>query len=244
MLFFSRYEVFESDSDSRKEPPEDFLDRFEGEMLGSDRMLSLLTALGVKPASDVEGFFNSKQRFENFISIMNSAGLNCYVEFDPSETEVESMKGLFEEEGGDISFTEDFEVKVRIFITRKEYSTGFFLRMKFYKKIYRLKYHRMYGGFLEFREKDIEAFIEGQKPFWIPSNDSVKEGLRPEQLAEKYGDDFSEEDLKAFEALHFGILQDSRKRFYDGIEEMEERKNILEESSFDADEVIEEKSFQ
>lgn len=242
MLFFSRYEAFLSDSSG--DVPEDFLDRFEGEMLGSDRLLSVLTALEVKPASDVEGFFDSQESFEDFISVMNKAGLNCYVEFDPSETEAESMTGLFEEEGADVSLTDDFEVKARIFLTRKEYSIGFFRRMKFFKKVYRSGYHRMYGGFLEFREVDIEAFVESQKPWWVPDNDSVNDAVRPEQLAEEYGDDFSESDLKAFEALHFGLLEDSKRRFHEGVEEMEERKEILEGSSFDAGKIIEERSFQ
>ena len=244
MSFFSRYEAFESDSESEGAVPEDFLDRFEGELLSSDRVLSLLTALGVKPASDVEGFFNSEESFEDFISVMNSAGLNCYVEFDPSETEAESMKGLFEEEGGDISFTESFEVKARIFLTRKEYSTNFFRKMKFFSKVYRSKYHRMYGKFLEFREDDIEAFVESQRPWWLPESGDVGEALRPEQLAEKYCSRPSSMDFRVFEALHFGLLEDSKKRFHEGVEETEERMKILEESSFDAEKVIEERSFQ
>ena len=243
MLFFSDYEAFISDSE-QGDVPQDFLELFEDEMLGSDRVLSLLTSLGVKPASDIEGYFNSSDSFEEFISIMNSTGLNCYVEFNPSETEAESMKGLFEEEGGDISFTENFEVKARIFLTRKEYSIGFFRRMNFYKHFYRVKYHRMYGNFLEFREENIEAFVESQKPWWIPSDGSINDALRPEELGEKYGDDFSESELKAFEALHFGMLEDSKRRFYQGIEEVEERRKIIEESSFDVEDVIEERSFQ
>lgn len=242
MSFFSRYEAFESDSDG--DVPEDFLELFDGELLSSDRLLSLLTALEVKPASDVEGFFDSRESFEDFISVMNEAGLNCYVEYDPSETEAESMKGLFEEEGGDISMMESFEVKARIFLTRKQYEIGFFRKMKFFKKVYSLKYHRMYGRFLEFREDDIEAFVEGQKPWWFPDSAEVNEALRPEELAEKHRDSFSDIDLDAFEALHFGLLEDSKKRFHEGVEEMKERTKVLEESSFDAEKIIEERSFR
>ncbi len=241
MSFFSRYEAFPSESEGTV--PEDFLDRFEGEMLGSDRLLSLLTALEVKPASDVEGFFNSEESFDDFISVMNESGLNCYVEFDPSETEAESMKGLFEEEGGGISFTESFEVKARIFLTRKEYSTRFFRKMKLFKKVYRSKYHRMYGKFLEFKEGDIEAFVKDQKESTNPESDS-REALRPEEIAEKFADELSDGELKAFEALHFGLMENSEERFNQGVEEMEERKKILEESCFDADKVIEERAFQ
>lgn len=244
MLFFSEYEAFRSESGESGEVPEDFLELFEGEMLGSDRLLSILTALRVKPASDVEGFFDSQESFKKFISVMNSCGLNCYVEYDPSETEAESMRGLFEEEGGDFSFTDSFEVKARIFLTRKEYSPSFFKWMKFYKRFYRPRYHRMYGRFLDFREEDIEAFVVNQKPWWFPEDDSVEDALRPEKLAEKYGEDLSDDELKAFEALHFGLLEDSKERFYKGIEETEKRKELVEESSFDVEEIIKERSFQ
>lgn len=242
MLFFSRYEAFPSESEEGN-IPEDFLDRFEGELLSSDRLLSLLTALEVKPASDVEGFFNSEESFDDFISVMNSAGLNCYVEFDPSETEAESMKGLFEEEGGDISFTESFEVKARIFLTRKEYSINYFRKMKIFKKLYRSKYHRMYGEFLEFRERDIEAFVKSQKGSTDLESDS-RESLRPEELADKFGDDLLEEELKDFEALHFGLMENSEERFRQGVEEMRHMKEVLEESDFDCEKVVEERSFQ
>lgn len=241
MLFFSKYEAFLSNSDG--DIPEDFLNRFEGEMMGSDRLLSLLTTLGVKPASDVEGFFDSQQSFDDFISIMNDSSLNCYVEFDPSETEAESMTGLFEAEDIDVSLMDDFEVKARIFLTRKEYNIGFFRKLSFYSKFYRSRYHRMYGKFLEFREVDIEAFVESQKSWWKPKDREVNDALRPEELAEKYGKDFSDEELKAFEALNFGMLEDSERRFYEGIAEVEERKKILEESSFDVGKVIEERTF-
>lgn len=240
MWFFSRYEAFESDSDG--ELPGDFLDRFEGEMLGSDRLLSLLTALEVKPAADVEGFFDSRQSFEEFISVMNSAGLNCYVEFDPSDTEAESMTALFEEDA-DVSLTESFEVKARIFLTRKEYGINFFRKMKLFRKIYRSRYHRMYGEFLELREEDIEAFVVDQRDDVGPESDSRK-ALRPEELAEKFGDELSDRELKAFEALHFGLMENSEERFRQGVKEMRERKEILEESSFDAEKVIEERAFQ
>ncbi|MFB6175453.1 MAG: hypothetical protein ABEJ87_05815 [Candidatus Nanohalobium sp.] len=242
MLFFSRYEAFESDSEDG-DLPEDFLDRFEGEMLGSDRLLSLLTAIGVKPAADVEGFFDSQESFEDFISVMNSAGLNCYVEFDPSDTEAESMTSLFDEEDADVSLTEGFEVKARIFLTRREYGVNFFRKMKLFRKTYRSRYHRMYGEFLGFREEDIEAFIEDQREEVGPESDS-RRALRPEELAEKFGDELSEEEMKAFEALHFGLMENSEKRFRQGVKEMRERKEKLEESSFDAEKVVEERSFQ
>lgn len=241
MLFLSRYEAFESESES--DLPGDFLELFEDEMLGSDRLLSLLTALDVKPASDVEGFFDSKESFEDFISLMNSAGLNCYVEYDPSETEAESMMGLFEEEGADVSLLEDYEVKARIFLTREEYSTGFFRRMKFFKKFYTSKYHRMYGSFLGFREKDIEAFLRDQGKDLEPESGS-RDAVRPEELAERYGEELSDAESKAFEALHFGLMENSEDRYSEGVEEMQERRRILEESDFDADELIEERTFE
>jgi hypothetical protein len=241
MWFFSRYEAFPSESEGTV--PEDFLDRFEGEMLGSDRLLSLLTGLEAKPASDVEGLFDSPEGFEAFISVMNSAGLNCYVEFDPSDTEAESMTTLFEEEGVDVSVTDSFKVKARIFLTRKEYSINFFRKMNFFKKVYRPGYHRIYGEFLEFNEEDIEAFVKDQKESPDPESDSRK-ALRPEELTEKYGDELSEKEMKAFEALHFGLMENSEERFRQGVKEVEERKEKLEESCFNAEKVVEERAFQ
>jgi hypothetical protein len=237
---FSSYEAFEAESDDGL--PEDFLEMFEGEMFSSAKVLCVFTALGVKPACDVEGFFDSRESFEKLVSLMSQAGLNCYVKYDPPETEAELIRPLFEEEGVDMSMIENYEVKARIFLTRENYSTWYFRKMRFYKKVFRSRYDRMYGEFLQFKDRDIEAFIQNRNDNWDVEDDS-RPGLRPEELAEKYGEDLSSDELKAFEALQFCLMENSEERFREGVEEMRERKQILEQSRFDADKIIEESSF-
>jgi hypothetical protein len=236
-------ETYETDEKSGDIDLKALKEDFEEPFNLSELCRVLLTVMEAKPATDVEGFFSSVEKFEDFVSRINSAGFNCYVERDPEDTNAESFAQFFDEEDRKraIEKIENAEVKSRIFITPESYEEEIFRLIA--GESYGSDFHRKYGEFLRFDDENIEAFTYFMMSRWRKLLYRLKDGKPPEALMpleaiEKYRPDAGKPEKEFFTAFTFQKIADRREKFEEAYTRVEERKEKVENSDIDLDFVV------
>ncbi|WP_153550278.1 hypothetical protein [Candidatus Nanohalobium constans] len=196
----------------------------------------LLTAMGEKPATDVEVFLPDEEELNKLISKLNSIGYNCYVNRNPGKTIAESFTKMLGDTSNTSEMIEKAEIKARIFCTKKQYSKEFFKPIT--DKKYKTKMHRRYGEFLQFEEENIESFIYSDLPIWKKVFYRLRKSkpetpIGPLKALDKYEDNPSQEKQKLVSALTFGKVADTQKNYRKMLEKTRKRKNAVKKSELE-----------
>lgn len=216
----------------------DFKNKFEQIFNKSDLCLILLSLVGEKPAADVEGVFKDEKKLDKVIEVLVSSGFNCYVNREPEVTDIESLidiKKHFNEDPIDLeNKLVEAETIARLFITKRDYSKKYLKPIT--TKKYDSKFHRRYGNFLEFPDRDIEAFIYKQLPLYRKLFYRIRTGkppkaLTPAEAFEKYGG--KDQSEKTFRTFINRRIADTTKSFNNAYLEAENRENKIKESKLD-----------
>lgn len=89
-----QFEEYLSNSDNVTEDKLRKVESFQGEIIESDILITLLWCVNGRDGGDITGNFNTEEGFNDFIDLLNSMGLNCFVDLSPKLTEAENMKSL------------------------------------------------------------------------------------------------------------------------------------------------------
>ena len=242
--FFSshRFESFPSNSEYISEGKLHEVESFEGEVIESDILIAVLCCLDGKKGGDVTGNFEDRESFDRFVELLNSMGLNCFVDFSPELTEAENMKNLLDEESsGELEDQlQDAEIRARIFMTKDDsYDLDFFRKLLVYQK-FTARYHRLYGEFLGFPEENIDCFTYHQRSrFFRKVLDLVGRGqpdmISDWELADRHREELSERQYQSLRAFVYSIYPDEEGSLDKALERSEERRELLEEYSLDAE---------
>lgn len=241
-----QFEEYLSESDNLTDGKLQEVEDYQGEIIESDILITLLCCVEGKEGGDITGNFNTKKRFDKFIELLNSMGLNCYVDFNPSLTQAENMKGLMDEE--ELRKLEErfdnSEVRAHIFMTKKdEYDIDFFRKLLFFQGK-TVRYHRMYGDFLGFPEQNIDCFTFNQR------NKFAKKLLRllgcgePDMVsdwdfAERHEDELSREEYEDLRAFVYSMYPDVEGSLKHALENASEKRKLLEQNGVDTRSYIE-----
>lgn len=224
---------------------------FEDEIIESAELITLLVCVDGKKGGDINVHFDTEESFDKFIDLLNSMGVNCFVDFDPELTTMENLSQFFTEEEVSSELDEQIEeadMRVRVFMTKKDsYKTDFFEKLEKFKSSDRSRYHRLYGEFLGMPEENIRSFIYDRR------SDLSKKileffGDRPEQtisdwdMAEKYSEEISEREKENLRTFIYSMYPDKKSSLDKAVEIGKERREKLEEHGVDTEKFIE--SFQ
>lgn len=238
---FKKFPAGEGEADGEK--LEQVEDEFSDEVMPTDRLIAMLVAVGEKDGGDIDGFFESRENFDEFIKLLNSMGVNCVVDFDPPSTMMESFSRLFEEDGENPvdELLEKTEVKVHVYMSKNEYPARFFRFLKVLLEVYPPLYHRKFGEFLGFNEKNIESFVYENRSRVYRGLASMFGETPPgavldtELLEEK---DLDEYDAETFRVFSFGKVREDT--FQEELEKARDRRETLEEYGVDTGAIIDE----
>lgn len=240
------FEEYLSDSDEITEDKLKEVESFQGEVIESDILITLLCCVDGKKGGDITGNFRTKESFNDFIELLNSMGLNCYVDFNPKLTQAENMKGLMDEE--ELDKLEDrldnSDIRAHIYMTKKDdYNIDFFRKMLFLQGK-TVNYHRMYGKFLGFPEENINCFVFHQRNKFTKKLLKLLGKGEPEMvsdwdLAEKHEDELSEEEYENLRAFVYSIYPDVDSSLKKALKNSERKRNLLEENGIDTDSYVE-----
>ena len=240
------FEEYSSDLENVTKDKLGEIEDFQGEIIESDILITLLCCVGGKEGGDITGNFRSEQRFNKFIELLNSMGLNCYVDFNPLLTQAENMKGLMGEEELDKleERLDNSDVRAHVFMTQKDdYGTGFFRKM-FFLQGKTVKYHRMYGRFLGFPEENINCFVFHHRNRFTKKLLKVLGRGKPEmvsdwELAERNQEELSEEEYENLRAFIYSMYPDVDGTLEKALSKASIRRKLLEEKSIDTDSYVE-----
>ncbi|MFB6116368.1 MAG: hypothetical protein ABEK10_02540 [Candidatus Nanosalina sp.] len=234
---FSSHEL-ESFPAEKDEVSSDKLERVEeytGEIIESEVLITLLCCTGAKEGGDITCHFSDKERFEEFIGLLNSMGLNCFVDFNPDMTEEENLRDQFGDQVSDQlnSRLEDSEIRTHIFMTKKEgYSLDFVRKLLFYRNL-SVRYHRLYGEFLGFPEQNIRCFTYHQRSKYLRKFFSLIGRGEPDlisdwEMAERHEEELSNEEFENLRAFVYCMYPDQEGSLEKALERSEEKRRMLE----------------
>jgi len=221
---------------------------FSEQIIESDILICLLVATGGKKGGDITADFDSRESFDKFISLMNSLGVNCFVNFDPELTSRENMANFFEDEEVSEELdrqVEEAEVRASIFLTKQDsYNSSFFENLEKLKERDRPRYHRLYGEFLGIPEENINCFIYDQRSslskkllelFREPPPETISDW----DLAEKFREKISEEEKDSLRTFLYSMYPEREESLEKALRLAEERKQSLEEHGINPEKYIE-----
>ena len=244
---FSSHELksFPAEKDEVSSEKLSEIEGFTGDVIESEVLITLLCCTGVKEGGDITCHFPSQNRFEEFIGLLNSMGLNCFVDFNPEMTEAENLRDHFGDEVSEElnSRLEDSEISTHIFMTKKDdYSLDFLRKLLIYKK-FSVRYHRLYGKFLGFPEENIRCFTYHQRSRYVRSLLSLlgkdKPGLVSDwELAERHEDELSQEEFENLRAFIYCMYPDEEGSLQKALERAEEKRKMLEAYNIDVENYI------
>lgn len=221
---------------------------FSDEVIESDQLICLLVCTGGKKGGDINGHFDTQESFDDFISLLNSMGVNCFVNFDPEMTTLENLSKFYEEDevseelDGQI---EEAELRTRIFMTKKDsYRPEFFEKLEELKKKDRPRYHRLYGKFLGMPEENIRCFIYDQrsdisKKILELFHESPPDTISDWELADRYSEKVSEEEKDDLRTFLYSMYPDKKISLEKALETAEKRRKSLEKYGIDIERYVE-----
>lgn len=221
------------------------IEEFRGEVIESEILITLLCCTGAKEGGDITCHFPDRERFDGFIDLLNSMGLNCFVDFNPEKTEAENLRDHFGDEVSEElnSRLEESEIRTHIFMTKKEGYSLEFLRKLFLYRNTSSRYHRLYGEFLGFPEENIRCFTYHQRPETVKKFLSLlgrdEPGLVSDwELAERHEDELSRKEFEDLRAFVYCMYPDKEGSLEEALERAEEKRKILEAYSVDVEKYI------
>lgn len=202
---------------------EEFREQFDDSLILSDQFVSILCITHVRNAGQIEGYFSSRSKLEEFVNKMNEFGVKCFVDYnlEKEDSTLWTMSKLFEEANEGITkMLEGSNHVVSIYLSSNSSSSTKEVRriLKLKERGNMISYHREFGRFLNYPEEDIESFVFGQLPSWKRFllslfNRDVPEAVTIDDAAKKYGEDFDKRDRKILNAFSFHMVRDSSEDF-------------------------------
>lgn len=220
---------------------------FSEEVIESDQLICLLVCTGGKRGGDINGHFETRNSFGDFISLLNSMGVNCFVNFDPEMTTLENFSVFYDDEVSEEldAQVEQAELRTRIFMTKKDsYRPEFFEKLEELKKKDRPRYHSLYGKFLGIPEENIRCFIYDQRSdiskkilefFHEPPPDTISDW----ELADRYSEKISEEEKDNLRTFLYSMYPDKKGSLEKALETAEKRRRSLEKYGIDIERYVE-----
>ncbi|MFQ3308071.1 MAG: hypothetical protein ACI977_000288 [Candidatus Nanohaloarchaea archaeon] len=218
-----RFVEFSSDRDEK--PSEEdigtFQEDFENTIILSDQFLTILAVTGARESVQIEGYFRDEDELEEFGDFVNRFGVNCYVDrgLDKEETALHTLSALIDQDDSKIDrMLENSPLVATLYLSRSH-------SLNEVKEIARAgeeekdsDYHRKFGEFLEYPDRDIDAFIYSQKPGWKKKLMKIlgRDSLNPihlDKAAAKYSKDLSERDKRILNSFTDRKIADTEESF-------------------------------
>lgn len=228
-------------TDEKLERVEDF----QGELIESDILISLLCCVDGKEGGDVTANFSEEEDFNDFIDLLNSMGLNCFVDLNPVMTEAENMRALLDEEEKKKldDRLDDSDIRARIFMSKKDdYSISYFSRMLFLQGK-TVNYHRIYGEFLGFPEENIDCFVFHERRDFTRKLLKLMDKDRPEtvsdwELADRHQEDLTDREYENLRTFIYSLYPDKEESLDKALQIASERRKKLEDNGVDTDHYV------
>ncbi len=239
-------------SESEEKPTEEdlvkFREEFSDSIILSDQFLVILGLTGARDSVQLEGYFDSQEELEEFAALVNNYGVNCYFDYslEREESTVHSISSMISDEEAKSEMKKFTEASIicNIFMDRGDSSLEEVEEIVSLNDSMGSRYHRLFGQFLDYPERDIDSFIYKQKPEWKKKLLSLVGRDNPGMIlagkaADKYGSDLSFRDKRTLNCFIDHGIQDTEESFESTLETAKERRNILEEF-MDVEELLQE----
>ncbi len=245
-------EVEEHISDQNEKPSrevlEEFREDFSDSIILSDQFLVILALTGSRDSVQLEGYFENEEELTEFADLMNRYGVNCYIDrsLDREESTVHSISAMISDQEAKSEMEKFTEASIicNLFLDHGESSIEQVERIASMRNDMSAEYHRLFGEFLTYPERDIDSFIYKQKSDWrkkflqlIGRDDPGL--ILAGRAAEKYGDDLSLRDKRTLNCFIDHGIQDTEESFESTLDTARERREVLEEF-MDVEELLQE----
>lgn len=238
-------ECFLSDSDELNADKLERIEGFAGEVIESEILITLLCCVGGKKGGDITCHFEDEERFGEFIELLNSMGLNCFVDFNPEKTEAENLRDHFGDEVSEemTDMLDESEIRTHIFMTKNDYYDLNFFRKLFFYKNFTARYHRLYGRFLGFPEENVDCFVYNDRNQILKTFLSLLGRDQPQkisdwELAERNEEKLTEEEFEDLRAFVYSMYPDEDGSLEKALERARERRRLLEGYNVDTKKYI------
>ena len=227
---------------------EEFRDDFSDSIILSDQFLVILALTGSRDSVQLEGYFETEEELTEFADLMNRYGVNCYIDrsLDREESTVHSISSMISDQEAKSEMQKFTEASIicNIFLDHGDSSVEQVERIASLRNDMSSEYHRLFGQFLNYPERDIDSFIYKQKSDWKKKLLKLLGRDDPGLIlagkaAEKYGEDLSLQDKRTLNCFIDHGIQDTEESFESTLDTARERRNVLEEF-MDVDELLEE----
>ncbi len=245
-------EVEEYISKQKEKPSEEvlegFRENFSDSIILSDQFLVILALTGARDSVQLEGYFDNREKLESFTELVNRYGVNCYIDhsLEREESTVHSISSMINDEDAKSEMEKFTEASIicNIFLDHSESSLEEVEKIVSFRKGMSDEYHRRFGEFLNYPERDIDSFIYKQKSEWrkklLRMIGRDEPGLiLGGRAAEKYGKNLSSRDKRTLNCFIDHSIQDTEESFESTLATAQERRNVLEEY-MDVDKLLQE----
>lgn len=248
----SRFEAFEETADKDITPGEleSFRENFSDSIILSDQFIVILTVTGIRESSHIEGYFSDRNELEAFMDFVNSYGIQCFADYNLEEedTMTGSISQLVQQNDGTefSSVLDDASIVASLYLTSdSSWSINDIEEIvELRENGSMIEYHRLFGSFLDYPDKDIESYVFSQLPVWKKSllsliGRDVPEAILIDKAARKYGHNLSNADKRVVNAFTFHMIRDSEQCFSRAWKKSQERRDKLD-AYLDVDDIVKE----